>query len=243
LERITARWTTKLIAVSESDIKKGLDNNIGCPSKYILIRYGIDQDKIKQEAVDAFTKEELGLEATSPLVGMIACLKKQKNPLDFIRAAAVVLKKNPSVRFVSIGDGVLRQSMERLIKTEKLEGKVLLLGWRQDIYKIIPILDIVVLTSLWEGLPIALLEAMACAKPIVAYNVDGVGEIVKEAENGYLTEENDVEALADKINILLQDNAFSARMGKTGYGFLAQPSFNPQYMMKQIEHLYQELVR
>jgi len=243
LERITARWTTRLIAVSESDIKKGLDNKIGYPKKYVLIRYGVDRDEIKEAKNQARTKENLGLDAAAPVVAMIACLKKQKNPLDFIKAAAIVLKTNPGVRFISIGDGVLRRGMERLIRTERLEEKVFLLGWRQDVYKIMPILDIVVLTSLWEGLPIVILEAMACAKPIVAYNVDGVGEIVKEAENGYLVKEKDVEALADKINILLQDNALSARMGKTGYDFLAQPSFNPRHMMEQIERLYQELVR
>ncbi len=240
LERITSRITTKLIAVAENDIKKGIDKGIGDARRYLLVRCGIELDIVKSDSASMRIKESLGVDKASALIGMIACLKPQKNPLDFIRAAAIIMGKHPKARFILVGDGILRSRIERLIEKEKLTGKVLLLGWRRDIHQLIPIFDVIVLTSLWEGLPIALLEAMAQAKPIVAYDVGGIKEILSNGVNGYLVRAGDVNGLTEKINSLLREKNLSTDMGKKGRASLERGQFTAQHMIAQIETLYAE---
>jgi glycosyltransferase involved in cell wall biosynthesis len=245
LERLTARITDKLIAVSESDIEKGLNNRIGNKEKYSLIRYGLNLNSPKNKNNLEITqkKKELGLNVSSHLIGMIACFKHQKNPLDFVRVASMVGKERPQTRFISVGDGLLREKIESLIEKEKLEKRVILLGWRKDVDKIMPMFDIVVLTSLWEGLPMVLLEAMACEKPIVAYDVDGIREIVKDGVNGYLVEAGDIKELSRKITLLLANKSLSQSMGKRGREILNSPSFNAAQMIAETDKIYTTLAK
>lgn len=235
LERLTARITTRFIAVSDSDIKKGLDNKIGTAKQYELIRYGIETNKFYKVGKQQNRQKKL-------TVGMIACLKAQKNPLDFIKAAAVIAKQNKEVDFVCIGDGPLRHKMENEIKRNELGPRVKLLGWRKDIPDLISMMDIVVLSSLWEGLPIALLEAMASAKPIVAYNADGIREAVKQGENGYLVTPGDAAGLAKRIQELLDNRQLAESMGQKGRKRFEKAAFSAAYMMKAIENLYEGLL-
>jgi glycosyltransferase involved in cell wall biosynthesis len=242
LERITAGITDRLIIVSESDIEKGLNAGIARADKYTLIRYGIPMQKFTCCEFDIKKrKEELGIRTDSPVVGMVACLKPQKNILDFIKMASIVLKERPNVQFILVGDGILRKKAERLIELKGYKKNIILLGWRKDVDRIIPVFDIVVLTSLWEGLPIALLEAMACAKPIVAYNVDGTKEIVEDGVNGYLVKARDFEELSRKTTLLLGDKSLSRRMGEEGRNSLKNAPFNFVYMIKEVDKLYTQL--
>ena len=242
LERVTSCITDKFVAVSQSDIRKGLSYGIGRQTQYTLVRCGIDIDAFKRNSDISQKKREFGLQDATSLVGMVACFKPQKNPLDFIRAAAINIRKGIKAKFVLVGDGCLRKKIERLVRKEKLEKEVLLLGWRKDVDEIMPIFDVVVLTSLWEGLPTALLEAVACAKPIVAYNVDGVGEIVKEDVNGFLAEPGDVERLSERITSLLKDKPLSAKMGDKGRSILEKPYFNPRGMVAEIDKVYTDIM-
>ena len=241
LERITAWVTDKLIAVSKSDIRKGLDKGIGDKQRYTLIRCGITPAKSRDKMEISRKKMEFGLDNSSPLIGMVACFKPQKNPLDFIKAASIVLKKSPEARFVSVGDGLMRERMERLIQKRALERKVMLLGWRKDVEEIMPIFDLVVLTSLWEGLPITLLEAMACGKPIVAYKIDGVEEIVKDGINGFLVRPKDIGELSEKISLLLNDKSLSKSMGEKGREILTDSSFDVSQMITGINKIYADI--
>jgi glycosyltransferase involved in cell wall biosynthesis len=104
---------------------------------------------------------------------MFGRLVKQKNPLDFIQAAAIVAKDYSKVQFLFVGDGSLRPDCERLINELNLKEKFLLLGFRNDVARILSMLTITAMSVLWEGLPIAFLEAMSAGKPIVANDVDG----------------------------------------------------------------------
>ncbi len=242
LERITARITGFFVAVSQSDIRKGLDSGIGEKNQYALIRYGIDFSGESKSLDLADRKKIIGAGENEPVVGMIACLKPQKNPLDFIKAAAIISKSVPAVKFICAGDGLLRPKMQKFIDEQGLRGKVILLGWRRDIDALLPLFDIVVLTSLWEGLPIALLEAMACSKPIVAYGVDGVKEIIRDTENGFLIKPADIAALAEKVKFLLRDKETAKRMGKKGKYFLENSAFKTEKMIEDINALYQRQI-
>lgn len=243
LERVTAAITTRFIAVSKSDINKGLFYKIGRKEQYTLIRYGIQSTEWMQATRDNILAERLGISSKDIVVGMVACLKPQKNPLDFVRLAEILIKQGyDNLKFISVGDGIIRMRMEELIKKQGLGKQVKLLGWRRDVSKIMPLFDIVVLTSLWEGAPIVLIEAMAQAKPIVAYDVDGIKEIVRDTENGYLVKAMAIEDFAEKIKTFLDDRNLIVSMGKASRELLTKTSsFQAKTMIANIEELYLEL--
>lgn len=239
LERLCARYTTRIIAVSRPDIQKGLAYGIGDADKFTLIYNGIDLEKFRQPVDHKQIRTELGLDPHCKLVGMIGRLDQQKNPLDFIRAASRVVSGYSRVQFLIVGDGSLRSECERLIDDLDLKGKVFLLGYRNDIARILPILTITTMSSLWEGLPIAFLEAMSAGKPIVANDVDGASDVIIDGETGFLVTPRRPSEMADRILRLLNDETLCKEMGH-----LAQERshyFSVQRMVEQIESLYREL--
>ena len=185
-ERFCAAFSSRLIAVSKPNIEKGLANKICKEDKFALIYNGINLEHFQQKVDKQAKCLELGLDPECKLVGMIGRLDKQKNPLDFIRAAAIVVESYPKVQFVIAGDGVLRPECESLIKELNLEGKFFLLGYRNDINEIYPILTLTALSSLWEGLPVVFQESMIAGKPIVANDVDGARDVISDGKTGYL---------------------------------------------------------
>jgi glycosyltransferase involved in cell wall biosynthesis len=239
LERLCANFTTRIITVSEADIKKGLAYRICRKEKFSLIYNGIDLEKFCQSGDYYPIREQLRIDPHCKLVGMIGRLDQQKNPLDFIRAAAVVAKNYADVQFLMLGDGVLRDECERLIGELHLGKRVHLLGYRSDVAKIMPILTIVAMTSLWEGLPLAFMEAMGAGKPIVAYDVDGVSDVVIDGETGFLVPPRQPERMAERLLYLLENDSQRDEMGRVAQQRSA--GFSVHRMVGQIESLYKEL--
>ena len=242
IERVTARITTKLVAVSSENIKKGLSNRIGKKNQYIIIHSGIKIKKtLFSQGITIQKKKEFNLECEDPVVGMIACFKLQKDPLSFVLLADKVLHYLPKAKFLLVGDGMLRFSIERLISKLNLNGKIELLGWRRDIPELIQIFDVMVLTSLWEGLPRVFPEAMACGVPIVATEVDGAREVIKNGINGFLVPPKDVDKMAEKVIYLLENKEVRNQIGEKAKTMLS-PSFDIDEMVKEIGKLYDELL-
>ncbi|MBM3255312.1 MAG: glycosyltransferase family 4 protein [Candidatus Omnitrophica bacterium] len=239
LERFTARFTDKLIVVSGYDKQKGLDNLIGIDSKYTLIRYGIDYSEFGLQ--EKSIREELGIGPKDLLVGMIACFKPQKSPQDFIKLAFLVRQQMPLVKFILVGDGALRPDIERLIKRLGLKEQVILSGWRRDIPQILAALDIFVLTSLWEGLPIAALEAMASARPVVVTHTGGISEVITEGETGFLASPRDQRKLTQNLVALLKDKGLRVRIGTKAKEAMGK-RFDLTAISRAHEELYLELV-
>jgi glycosyltransferase involved in cell wall biosynthesis len=205
IEWLTARITTRMIFVSRSNMEKARGYGILTGNQGVLIRYGINQERFRKVAIDrAEKRKELGFPSGSPLVGMIACLKPQKSPLDYVRTARLVKTEIPDCQFLLAGDGVLRPQMENLVRELGMEESFRVLGWRRDIPEIMKTLDLLVLTSLWEGLPLVFIEALAAGVPIVATRVDGAEEIVEEEVTGSLCAPRDIQALARKAIYWLQ---------------------------------------
>jgi glycosyltransferase involved in cell wall biosynthesis len=240
LERLSARFTDRMIAVSRPDIQKGLDHRIGRKDQFTLIYNGIDLEKFRQPVDNRQMRSELGvLDPDCKLVGMIGRLNKQKNPLDFIQAAALVARDYSNVRFLIVGDGPLRSECEQLINELNLKEKFYLLGYRNDVARILPLLTITAMSSLWEGLPIAFLEAMSAGKPIVANDVDGAKDVVINWETGFLVTPHQPSEMAERILYLLNNETLCHEMGA-----IAQQRsnyFSVQKMVGQIESLYREL--
>ena len=238
LERLCARLTDRLIAVSRPCIQKGLAHGIGQEDKYVLIYNGIALEDYRQPVDERQKRSELGLDADCKLVGMIGRLDEQKNPLDLIRAAAIVVKGYPGVQFLIVGDGLLRPDCERLIDELDLAGAFFLLGYRDDVPSIVPILTLTAMSSLWEGLPLVFLEAMSAGKPIVANDVDGAREVVIDGETGYLVPPHQPARMAERILNLLNDETLCDEMGQIARersGF-----FSTERMAEALEALYRE---
>lgn len=239
LERLCARFTDSLIVVSKPDIKKGLAHRIGREGKFVLIYNGIALEDFQQQVDDQQLRSELGLDPVCKLVGMIGRLDEQKNPLDLIRAAAIVIKSYPEVQFLIAGDGPLRPECEQLIKSLDLENGLFLLGYRKDVARILASLTLTAMSSLWEGLPIAFLEAMAAGKPIVANDVDGASDVVIGGETGFLVPPHQPSKMAEQILTLLNNEALCNEMGRTAQERSSR--FSIQGMVGSLESLYKDL--
>lgn len=241
LEKVTSRITDKFIAVSKATIQKGVEVDIFPAKKASIIRSGIELEKFTGVNVKRSEKKKaLGGDLTLPLVTMIGCLKPQKAPLDYVEVAHHVLQKKDAF-FILVGDGVLRKKVEKKVGELGLGKQFKLLGWRRDIAEILAATDIFVLTSLWEGLPRVLPQAMAMGIPIVATNVDGTPEAVIDGINGFLVEPRDVRGMAEKIVYLLDHSKKAAAMGKRGKGMVGE--FDIWKMVKEQEELYLTLLK
>ena len=240
LERLTSGITDSLIVVSRHDCQKGLDNHIGDKHKYKLIRYGIEYKEFTQ--LDKDLREESGIDARDLLIGMISCFKPQKSPQDFIKLASLVNKVIPQTKFLLVGDGVLGKRIEKLISKFNLKEKVVLTGWRDDIPRILSAIDVFVLTSLWEGLPISALEAMAASLPVIITDTGGVREIVFEGKTGFLVSCGDVSAMAGKLICLLRDKDLRRWIGQNAKRSLGS-DFSLEDMIKNTENFYQDWIK
>jgi glycosyltransferase involved in cell wall biosynthesis len=240
LERLCARFTSRLIAVSRPTIEKGLGFRICPEEKFALIYNGIDLERYSRPVDRERVLYRLGLDPQFKTVGMVGRLDEQKNPLDFVRAAADVAREYPNVQFLIAGDGALRPDCERLIFELGLRNKFLLLGYRSDVDLILPSLDVVAMSSLWEGLPLVFQEAMSAGKPIVANDVDGVSDIVSDGETGFLVTPHRPREMAERIGYLLDHDSVRASMGETAQA--RSVVFSSERMTEAIEALYRELL-
>ncbi len=240
LERLIARFTDRLIVVSDYDKQKGLWNRIGKEDKYSLIHYGIDFSEFGTK--DQNIRKELRINTNDSVVCMVSCFKPQKSPQDFVRLAFLVKKLSPGSRFLLVGDGVLRKKIERLIRKFDLEKELILTGWRSDIPRILSGIDIFVLTSLWEGLPISVLEAMASSKPVVSTNTGGVAEVVVEGRSGFLVPPKDMNKMSERLIVLLKDKNMRESMGQNAADSL-HLNFALTNMIENSRNLYEKLIK
>lgn len=239
LERLCGSFTDTLVVVSDFDRRKGLAQRIAREAAYALLRYGIPS------GITASTRErirkEFKVQPDGLLVGTVACLKPQKSPQDFIRLAHAVTIVRPHVIFVLVGDGELRQEVEGLVSAFGLQEKVILTGWRRDVAAILPGLDVFVLTSLWEGLPIAVMEALRASLPVVVTDTGGVGEIISDGKNGFLARRGDVASVLAKLLRLLDDRELRERLGRAAGKSLGS-DFGTEAMAAGHERMYQALL-
>jgi glycosyltransferase involved in cell wall biosynthesis len=242
-ERICAVFTTKIIVVSDWDKAKGLKSGVGTIGQYALIRYGIDYGSFQDHSRSAAVRKSLGLEGVKLVVGMIACFKPQKAPLDFVKLASAVGKDFPEAKFVMIGDGVLLEKTRVLIRETDLEGRVILAGWRQDIPAILSCFDLFVLTSLWEGLPIVVLEAMAAGVALIATHTGGIAEVVDCGRNGYLVKAHDITSLQGRVEELLKNGQKRNEFIRLSRKVAAREEFSINNTVKRTGQLYFNLTR
>ncbi|OGS22839.1 MAG: hypothetical protein A2252_06175 [Elusimicrobia bacterium RIFOXYA2_FULL_39_19] len=241
IEKLIAPISNKLIFVSEQNILTAKKEKIGNKNQYLLIRSGIKTSIYKKKYIDSvLIKKQLSLPLDSKVITNIAPFKPQKNLVDFISMAKIVSDKYKNSVFLIIGDGIQRPLIEEKIAEFNLQERVFLPGWRTDIAEILSITDIFAMTSLWEGLPRSAVEAFVCAKPVVSYAVDGINDVLKDGSNGYLVKPKDVNAISEKILLLLNSPELY-KMMSTNAANTIDITFDIDYMVKQQEELYNTL--
>lgn len=239
LEKFSAKFTDRIVVVSDHDKKKGLGLKIGFADQYNLIRYGISRAEFG--ARDASIRGEFGFSEDMLVIGTIACFKPQKGLEDFVELAALAGKLFPQVRFLMVGDGVLRKKLERQIEKAGLRSRFVLTGWRTDAARILSAMDVFVLTSLWEGLPIAVLEAMASGIPVLATDTGGIAEVISEGETGFLVPCHDVPSMLKKLTLLLREDGLKKRIALRAAQCVDE-RFETKTMVKSHEELYRQLI-
>jgi glycosyltransferase involved in cell wall biosynthesis len=238
LERITTRITTKLVVVSYANAEKGEQNGVFKRGDWVLCRDAISVREFMQPGPRRQKLRQWGIPGDKLIVGMVACLKPQKSPVDFVDVAARVLRESKHAHFVLAGDGELRPEVEKRIKEQGIGEYFTLLGWQTDMPEVYRNLDVVVLTSLWEGLPCVFSEAMAGDLPIVATNVDGAREAIIDGDNGFLHAPHDIEGMAVSILKLLRDPELRKTMGTRGKSRVME--FDISTSVANLESAYRE---
>jgi len=213
-----SRWKHRqvdcFVAASEA-IREMLVADGVPPERTVTVHEGIDVDRVAAEpAVNVH--EAFFLPHGAPVVGNVAALVPHKGQRYLVEAAHLVVQRMPDVRFVILGEGELREPLERQVRERGLEKHVLLPGFRTDVVGCIKAFDLFVMSSVTEGLGTSLLDAMAAVRPIVATKAGGIPEIVEDGVNGLLVPPRDARGLADAIVRALGDPAMRRRMGDAG---------------------------
>ncbi len=240
LEKCCASLSDALVFVSRSNMETARAAGIGVPARYRLIRSGVKLGRYPAKADRQAKRRELGLSGGDTVVISIGNAKPQKNPWDFLEAAARLAPKHPAARFVFVGGGEALEALRAAAKNRGLEKTCLFTGWRDDTAELLAAADIFALTSLWEGLPRALVEAMKTGLPSVCYATDGVTDILRDGENGFVVPQGGLDAFCSALDSLLGDSALRARLAAAAAGAdLAE--FDIDFMVRQQEELYEQL--
>jgi len=240
-ERVLARLSSANIVVSEKQRDEFVTLGI-TPERLAVIRYGLDLDRFAA-ANPASLHAELGLSPSVPLVGVVARLVQIKGQDVLLRAAARLREQHPDVRYVIAGDGEARHTYEKLARELQIHDRVHFLGWRRDVPAVLKTLSVVVLPTVldFEGTPLAVIEAMAASRPVVATDVGGVAEVVRNGETGLLVPPRDPEALARAIGAQLVDTGAATRMAERALG-LVRSQYRKERMVDETERLFARLV-
>ncbi len=235
-ERYLTAKSTLNISVSKSNQQSGKEYMPSFQS--VVVNNGINQTKFNPDKVYKNIREELGISKDKILVLFIARFTLHKQPLTLIRAFAKALQQNPNMYLLMVGDGDQKQEAIQLIDELQIKDNITLESFRQDVPDILAASDIFVLPSLWEGLPIGLLEAMAMSKAIIASNVDGTSEIIEDGVNGRMVQtnnliENTATALLELSNNPLLRETFQQNARNT-----VKDRFNAATMTREIETIY-----
>ena len=243
--RLAYRWVSRnatMVAVSE-DLKQFIVEKVGVPPNQVKVLYnGVDVVPTCDSIQVGECRKELGLSPSHQIVGVVGNLYPVKGHQYLIDSIPKVLSKCPDTSFVFAGRGALETELRGQVHRLGLDARVFFLGLRQDIPRILSMIDIFVLPSLSEGLSMAILEAMIAGKPVVATQVGGNPELVLNGETGFLTPPRDSQALAASLIALLMDKQQAQQFGERGKR-RAERQFSLQNMVYAYQDLYDECLR
>ena len=235
--RALERWTHRLVDV-EVCVSNGVRDYLGAGGfprdKLAVIPNGVDIERFASR--DPAFKAKLGIGPDTPLVATIGRLHEQKGMTYFLRAAASVRHSRPDCHFLLVGHGPLEDELRAQAREFHIADHVTFLGFCDDIPSVLAATDVFVLASLWEGMPNAVLEAMAAGIPVVATRVEGTLDIIEDGETGVLVMPKDIPALVSSILRLLGDPARARRLGEA-----AQAHVRAHFLLDAMVHRHEEL--
>jgi glycosyltransferase involved in cell wall biosynthesis len=239
IDKIVIRYYDKLIAVSE-DIKKQLLSYAVPRNKIFVVHNGIDVARFSPRKKGKL-KREFKISARYKIIGTIGKLSKEKGHKYFLKAATEIKKKYSNVKFVIVGEGALKRKLKTLAKKVKIENSVIFVGFREDIPEILDDFDIFVLSSVREGIPLVLLEALAKAKPVVSFEVGGIPEVITNGETGILVQARNYKSLAENVVSLLNKPQLAKKIAKKGQERVKK-DFNLEAMTDKYQEIYQQII-
>ena len=230
LELITSLITTKYICVSQTDVNTG--TKLFPRFNAQLIRAAVSDNYFISAHKTHFNQKII-----SPFIfGTVACFKKQKNLFDLLYAFELVHQKHAHARLELIGDGILRPQIESWIQTHNLTHTITLHGWQHDIVPIMHSWQAFVLTSLWEGLPCAVVEARLLKLPVISYKTGGIPEVIHYHINGFLCEQKDWLSCTLAMQKIIENHALRTKLSTHSDDFTY---FRETTMIAQHIKLYQ----
>ncbi len=233
--------SSKKIITNSLDLKNYLVKYIKADaSKIITIPNGIDIDLFNKRMDKNLIRRNIGIEPKHKVVGIISKDSRAKNVSLFIEAAKSLLEQTNNICFVLIGMGLDNKKKEKWLNGFPLKDKFFFLGTREDIPELLSILDIFALTSISEGLPNVIMEAMAAGKPVIATDVGGCSELISNGKTGFLVPSNDKNELTKTLRIMLRNEKKTHSMGSAGRNFI-KTNFSMNKMVRQTQGLYLEI--
>jgi len=246
VDRLVGRCVDYYIAVSHANAQY-LVSSKGLPLRKVkVIQNGCDLGRFEAIGQDHTAREserdlrnELGFGRNDPILVVIGRLEPQKGHSVMLQALAVLRPQFPRVRLVCVGEGALRESLKMQAAALQLVDAVYFVGYQRDVPDWLRLADVVVLPSLFEGLPLVTIEALAARRPLVATAVDGTPEVVVDGHTGLTVPPADPQALADAIACLLRDPALASSLADRGHAWVSQ-HFSQERQIRQTEQLYLE---
>lgn len=239
-EWVFSHFANQMVAVSEN-LKEDISKYEGIRTDKIkVILNGIDGNKYKNKIDKNKKRKELNIDnRNNPILGFVGRLSPEKGLIYLIKAMKLLVKEFPNILLLIVGEGALLEELKRETKALGMEQNIRFIGPRSDINEILGILDIFVLPSLREGLPLVLLEAAAASLPIVATDVGGNRQVVKHGTNGLLVKHGDATSLYNAIKKMIMDEAMRKEFGCKSFDLFIN-NFTIETMIKKYEDIYQD---
>ncbi|PIU41982.1 MAG: hypothetical protein COS99_02610 [Candidatus Omnitrophica bacterium CG07_land_8_20_14_0_80_42_15] len=244
LERFACYFGNMLVTVTEEERREIIRRKISPPEKVVTIYDCIDTSVLKEEN-PAFIRDRYNIPAGNKIVGMIARLVPQKDPSAFVRLACEVTREIPNVTFILVGDGPLKAEAERLKLQFGLGNRLIISGEcdiKKELNAYLSLLDISVLTSLHEGLPLVALQSMYFKKPLLVTEVRGIKEVIENGRNGFIVPIGDINSMKNIISELLTDEGRVRGIGLAARKTVEE-RFTAKKMAAEYENLYLSLLK
>jgi glycosyltransferase involved in cell wall biosynthesis len=241
-EKYAAGATSHFIVVADAMKEQYVAAGIGQPGQYTKIFSGLPLEPFLMAKNDLALRARHGLQPDDFVIGKIARLFKLKGHDDLFAVAPELVRQNPKIRFLLVGDGEWRGRFENLVRSLGLEKHFIFTGLipPAEVPRYVGIMDALVHLSLREGLPRALPQALAAAKPVVAYDCDGAREVCLDGVTGFLVPPGDLTTLKNRLLQIVNDPALCKRLGRSGADFVRE-NFAVEKMVDAIYNLYLKL--
>jgi glycosyltransferase involved in cell wall biosynthesis len=243
-EKLAARRSHHIFAVAQAMIEQCVAAGVAPRAKYSVVYSGMELETFLRSRPEPALRSQLGIPEGVPVVGKIARLFELKGHDYLLSAAPAIVAEFPEVRFLLVGDGVLRPQLEADVRRLGLQKNFVFAGLVTpgEIPRYTALMDMLVHLSLREGLPRTVVQALATGIPAIGFALDGTPEVIEHEKSGFVCPPKDTDAVRDAILTLLRDPARAIQMGQAGQAFVRE-HFGWRTMVDQIEARYLELLR